>query len=105
MTELLQSCRNIMAATAGLSIPKAFAKEPFLLENIYMNLIFLVESYIRIGNGKSDYPTINWEEIGNLTNVVKQPVEMVDQTLICTIVKNKIPSLIAKLEKILEEGI
>lgn len=105
MSELLQSCRNIMAATAGKSLPDAFDKEPFLLENIYMNLIILVESYIRIGDGKSDYPTINWEEIGSYTNVVKLPADKVERSLICSIIKNKIPSLTAKLERIFEAGV
>lgn len=101
ISELSQSCKNIMAATAGVSIPEALEKDSFLLENIYMNLIILVESYIRIGDAKKDYPSINWEEIGSYTNVITRPVNEIDKKLISSIVKTKIPTLSAKLDRLL----
>ena len=101
MSEMLQACRNISAATAGHSIPEAFGYDRDLLENVYYNLYFLVESGVRIGEAQKDFPAINWDEIGACADVLAKNMEQVDKRVIMNLIQCKIPSLSSKLEVIL----
>ncbi|MCQ2250205.1 MAG: hypothetical protein MJZ66_03750 [Bacteroidales bacterium] len=101
MTEMLQACRNVVAATAGRSLPEAFDSDKFLLENIYMNLYIIVENSISMGDSKKDFPQISWTEIGACADVLSQNVEQMDRRVIVSLIQTKLSVLTAKLEKIL----
>ncbi|MBR4266331.1 MAG: hypothetical protein IKQ46_09780 [Bacteroidales bacterium] len=100
ISQMLQACKNIMSVTSDYSIADEIKDQDFVLDNVYMNIVVIIETYMKTDKDIKD-SIISQEEIKYFTDIINNDFREKDLSKILYVSKHFIPTLITKLNEIL----
>ncbi|MBW1717367.1 MAG: DUF86 domain-containing protein [Deltaproteobacteria bacterium] len=96
------SCEKIVRYTSGLTFEQFIADEK-TFDAVLRNLIVIGEAVKHLPKEVRDRnPQVEWREIAGFRDIAVHEYFGIDEDIVWDIVKNEVPSLLAKLSKIIE---
>lgn len=103
LEDILISGAKILRYTRGITLAE-FVNDEKTYDAVIRNLQIIGEAVKNIPAGVRDrYPDIEWRKIAGLRDILAHAYFSLENEIIWDIIENKIPSLIERVERVLQE--
>lgn len=96
----MNKSEQVKSLTSDYSIADEIKDQDFVLDNVYMNIVVIIETYMKTDKDIKD-SIISQEEIKYFTDIINNDFREKDLSKILYVSKHFIPTLITKLNEIL----
>lgn len=97
---MLQACKNIMSVTADYNSTNDIKGNEFVINNVYMNLVIIIESFLNIDEQTKE-TLLSKDDIKYYTDLINNDFNQGNFPKIMYVCKNVIPQIKNKLEAII----
>ena len=103
LQDILEACEKIRSYTKDMDF-NAFVNNPMLYDAVLRNLEIIGEAAKKIPKEIRDrYPEVEWHAIAGLRDILAHAYFALDDATLWDIVRNKVPELLDRVRRILEE--